>query len=170
MTIWTGTAPTFTAGVNTGNVARLNDLRDMAKAASEAWTTYGSGASWTSSGVAPAIGNGTWSGRYCQVNKLVDFSVKITMGTTTTYGTGTYRVALPVSMSTSNPGRFLVVVTDNSGGTTFHGVTYTVSGTVAPIAIDNGTAGGAVAAVTATVPFTFANLDTIEVVGRYEAA
>jgi hypothetical protein len=170
VTTWTGTAPTFVAGDTTTVTTNLNTLRDFAKAASEAWTTYGSGASWTASTSNPAIGNGTWNGRYAQANKLVDFTVKITMGTTTTYGTGTYRVALPVSMSTSSPGRFLVVVTDSSGGTTFHGITYNVSGTLAPIAIDNGTAGGAVAAISPTVPFTFANLDTIEVVGRYEAA
>ena len=53
MTTWTGTPPTFTAGVATGNVTRLNDIRDALKALSEAWTAYTP--SWTALGVGATI-------------------------------------------------------------------------------------------------------------------
>lgn len=147
--------------------ALMNQLRDALKAIGDPWTSYTP--TWSSSATAVAIGNGTQVGAYINAGKLVTFRAKITMGSTTTYGTGSYRIALPVSMSTSDPGRFAVALLDSSAGATYQGMTYSVAGTLAPIAIDNGTAGGAIQAVTSAVPFTFATGDTIEVVGTYEA-
>ncbi len=54
---------------------------------------------WTSTGTAPAIGNGVVVGRYVQIGKLVHAYGSITFGTTSTYGTGNYRFALPVTAS-----------------------------------------------------------------------
>jgi hypothetical protein len=52
---------------------------------------------WTSTGTAPAIGNGTLAGRYTQIGKTVHAHIRMTCGSTTTYGTGEYSWALPVT-------------------------------------------------------------------------
>lgn len=60
------------------------------------WTSYTP--SWTASTTNPAIGNGTITGRYQVIGGTTcHFYVKITMGTTTTYGTGYWIVSLPVT-------------------------------------------------------------------------
>ena len=164
---WTAPRTWVAAEVVTAAIMNTH-VRDNLLALGDVWTSYTP--TWTSTGTAPAIGNGTQVGGYINPGKLVVFRAKITMGSTTTFGTGNYRIALPVAVGTNEPGRFMVALLDSSAGSTFHGVTYNVATTIAPVAVDNGTAGGAVAAVTPTVPFTFATSDTIEVVGTYEAA
>jgi len=67
-----------------------------------AWTTYTP--TITASGTAFAIGNGTTNARYRQVGKDVALQVIIKMGTTTTFGTGTYVISLPVALSASTDG------------------------------------------------------------------
>ena len=60
-----------------------------------AWTSYTP--TWSATGTAVALGNGTLVGAYCQIQKLVAFRVQLTMGSTTTYGTGQYKLTLPVA-------------------------------------------------------------------------
>ena len=55
---------------------------------------------WKSTGTAPALGNGTITGRYVQVGKYVTYSGKLTMGSTTTFGTGVYQISLRCLRST----------------------------------------------------------------------
>ena len=61
----------------------------------EAWTSYTP--VWTGSTTNPAIGNGTISGKYCQVNKLVVARINVVFGSTTTYGSGNYSFSYPVT-------------------------------------------------------------------------
>lgn len=61
-----------------------------------AWTTYTP--SWTASGTAPAIGNGTLKGRYKRLGKWVVVNIFQKMGTTSTFGTGTYAWSLPAGL------------------------------------------------------------------------
>lgn len=58
---------------------------------------------WTSSGTAPSIGNGTLAGRYKRVGDKAEIQISMISGTTTTYGTGSYQFSLPsgVSIDTS---------------------------------------------------------------------
>lgn len=56
---------------------------------------------WTASGTAPAIGNGTLTGGYRRIGQQVDFWLEFTAGTTTTFGTGTWRFSLPQISYTS---------------------------------------------------------------------
>ena len=67
----------------------------------EAWSTFGSGTNWKAATTNPALGNGTWTGYYQQINKTVFVRVRIKMGSTTTYGTGDYRIDLPVTAKTT---------------------------------------------------------------------
>lgn len=166
MTAFTGTIPTIAAGDNATVAANLATYRDALKGASEAWTSYGSGASWTASGSNPAIGNGTWAGAYLQVNKLVLFRVTITMGSSTTYGTGTWRVALPVTAKSGVRWSFQGDGVDTGvNAYTIRGVT---DGSAAFCSIYR--VGNPEAAVTSTVPHTWGNTDILTVQGSYEAA
>lgn len=62
-----------------------------------AWTSYTP--SWTSTGTAPAIGNGTLTGRYREPpgTGLIVCEVAFTAGSTSTFGTLEYRFSLPLT-------------------------------------------------------------------------
>lgn len=67
-----------------------------------AWTSYTP--AWTSNGgTNPVIGNGTLSGKYVQMGKVVHFQAKILMGTTSTFGTLGWQLSLPVAARTGAP-------------------------------------------------------------------
>lgn len=53
--------------------------------------------SWTSSGTQPAIVNGTITGSFSIVGNMCDVKVNISMGGSTTFGTGTYSISYPVT-------------------------------------------------------------------------
>lgn len=61
------------------------------------WTSYTP--AWTSAGTAPAIGNGTITGRYRRAanSDLIIAEIKMVLGTTSTIGTGVYSWSLPVT-------------------------------------------------------------------------
>jgi hypothetical protein len=54
---------------------------------------------WTTTGTAPAIGNGTLSGSFSIIGKTCAFRVSWLAGSTTTFGTLNYRFSLPVTAS-----------------------------------------------------------------------
>lgn len=51
--------------------------------------------SWTASGTAPALGNGTITAAYSRAGNLIDVLWDITLGSTSTVGTGTWYFSLP---------------------------------------------------------------------------
>lgn len=61
-----------------------------------AWTAYAP--IWSSTGTAPAIGNGSIAGVYKRVDSTVHVSILCRFGTTTTFGTGTYGWSLPAGL------------------------------------------------------------------------
>lgn len=52
---------------------------------------------WTGSTTNPVIGNGVLAGRYCQIGKTVFYRGTLQAGSTTTFGSGTYGISLPVT-------------------------------------------------------------------------
>jgi hypothetical protein len=60
-----------------------------------AWTSFTP--TWTALGTSPALGNGTLTGFYTQIGKLVSFRVRFVAGSTTTFGTSQWNFALPVT-------------------------------------------------------------------------
>jgi hypothetical protein len=132
-----------------------------------AWTTYNP--SWTASVTNPVIGNGTITGRYKQIGKTVFVVVKISMGTSTTYGSGIWRISLPVNAfatySAILPTTFL-----DDGINWFQGTSYTEYGGstsyVTPV-LDRGTTGSA--AVDFATPFTWGASDALTFSGSYES-
>jgi hypothetical protein len=57
------------------------------------WQTYTP--VWSTSGTAPAIGNGTITGRYAILGKVIVCHINLIAGSTTTFGTGTQSFTLP---------------------------------------------------------------------------
>lgn len=47
-------------------------------------------------GTAPTLGNGTLTGQYMQLGKMVQGIVKLSFGSTSTYGTGNFMLSFPV--------------------------------------------------------------------------
>lgn len=151
------------------SAATLNaHIRDQLNALGDAWET--STATWASTGTAPAIGNGSLAVRSRQIGQTVDVDVRITMGSSTTYGTGNYTIGgLPAGVHgrtvlrgfayDSSAGAYWPIhMTLSNGGT---------SGNIRPLPT---TAGNQLANVTPSVPFTFADGDLIVIADRYEAA
>lgn len=77
----------FTAGQR----VLASDLNTATQQA--AWTSYA--VAWTSSGTAPAVGNGTMVGYYSKVGRIVTVKISLTTGSTTTYGSGNYTFSVP---------------------------------------------------------------------------
>jgi hypothetical protein len=142
-----------------GELIRASD------AIQDAWTSYTP--SWTSSGTAPALGNGTLTGEYQQVGDLVYVKIVWQAGSTTTYGTGTYRFSLPVAPELDEI--IPCFVNDSSGSGRYPGVAWIILASATGdnmriIVADNQTGTGA------TSPFTFATSDKIVIEGWYRAA
>jgi len=64
-----------------------------------AWTSYT--VTWTSSGTAPAKGNGTMVGYYSKIGRQVTVKIEFNSGSTTTFGTGYYSFSLPFAAATT---------------------------------------------------------------------
>jgi hypothetical protein len=79
----------FTAGQR----VLASDLNTATQQA--AWTSYTP--TWTSTGTAPVLGNGTLVGYYAKVGRLVTVKISLSSGSSTTFGTGNYIFSLPLS-------------------------------------------------------------------------
>jgi hypothetical protein len=59
------------------------------------WISYTP--TWTAATTNPAIGNGSLTGGYRRIGQQIDFFADIGAGSTTTFGTGIWRISLPVA-------------------------------------------------------------------------
>lgn len=128
-----------------------------------AWTAYTP--TWGGNTTNPVIGNGTITGAYCQIGKTVFGRVNIVAGSTTTFGSGSYFISMPVTAR----------ITDQPVGHGFFvdaslGVRYSVI--LTPASTTNLWIRYSAQPVdaNATTPFTWAQSDEISVSFVYEAA
>lgn len=105
MTAYSGTLPAAPLIPQSVLQTTTDAWYNILLAFSDVWSTYTP--AWTASGTAPSLGNGTISGRYAQVRKLVFCTGILTMGSTTTFGTGVWSVSLPVTAATANNGIYV---------------------------------------------------------------
>lgn len=140
----------------------VNDLAPF-QAASSTYTP-----AWTSSGTAVALGNGTISGNYIQIGKWVKVKVVVTMGSTTTFGSGVYRLTLPVA-PVAIDAIIPIFCFDSSAVLGWAGATRI---TTAAATGDNMRMAGqdGVAFVGPANPFTWASGDKLIMEGWYETA
>ena len=86
----TGTTPTASAELATKDYVDQHGL----------WQSYTP--VWTAATTNPVLGNGTLVGRYCQIGKTVWVKFRLTIGSTTTLGSGDWSISLPVGPSVSH--------------------------------------------------------------------
>lgn len=165
MTTWT--APRTWAVGEKVTAARLNtNLRDNSLVLGEAWPSYNP--EWTADTTNPTIGNGSIVGARRIVGKTCDFRVIITMGSTTTYGSGGYFVSLP---DTTVTGVQLVACEVNNSGAVYHCRGRVLSGgTTVQLVAPPTTAGNNDRSVTGTIPTTLGTGDNIIVSGTVQLA
>jgi hypothetical protein len=157
------TSPRTWVAAEVVTAALLNThVRDNLKAIGDAWTTYVP----TYTGIT-AIGNATVVAKYMQAGKLVQGYVKITVGSTTTFGATTLSVTTPVTPAIGNLAIGSIFLYDNSTGDTRGGSLYHQ-------AAGTGTTGflasGTTTPATNLVPWTWATSDIIAFSFTYEAA
>ena len=128
-----------------------------------AWTTYVP--AWTSTGTAPAIGNGTITGASMTHGKTTFVRGQITMGSTTTFGTGTYSVSVPTAATAGSQAQTVGVTFYLDSGTAQRGG-MCIFGTSTTMQLITAAGGD----VTNTVPHTWANTDRIYWSVTYEIA
>ena len=146
--------------------AQLNETRDSLKAIGDAWTSYTP--TWSSTGTAPVLGNGTLTGAWVSAGKLTTFSIKLVMGSTTTYGSGNWTLTLPATPVNKGRQSANAVYWDNSATAIYGGWLYWSSTSSGSLNYP-GTS-GLFTQTGAGNPFVFATSDEIVVTGVYEAA
>lgn len=84
----------------TVTAAMLNaEIRDQLNSIFDTWTTYTP--AWTAATTNPVLGNGVLAGQYIKVGRTCTVTVTLTMGSTTTYGSGAYMLTLPVTAASA---------------------------------------------------------------------
>lgn len=171
MSIWTGTLSTLPVG-HAPTAGELAVYHDALAAISDPWTDYSGSLVWQGAVTNPVIGNGVILAKYLQVGKLVIYSGSITMGSTTTFGSSTWFVSLPVTpislaaSNTSYPGSALLFDNSVTAGRQ--------SGTFSIIDLSPTPRGdfyiGSGGQVTSAAPFTWAVSDVLGWTLVYEAA
>jgi len=111
---------------------------------------------WTTAGTAPALGNGTLTGKFYMQNKWVYASINLTAGSTTTFGTGLWKFDLPIAASAVFA---LSARADDSGTAPYVMGAYTSGSYTYPLYGNN--------YITNTAPFTWTTGDQISVSGMY---
>lgn len=89
----TFTPRTWVVGEVVSAAIMNQEIRDQFNSMFAAWTAYTP--TWTSSGTAPNIQNGTITGRYQKYGRTVLCEINMVAGSTTTYGSGNYNWSLP---------------------------------------------------------------------------
>lgn len=152
-----------THGITDDVNAQLN-----ASAAMTEWTAYTPG--FSAAGGSPSLGNGTASGMWRQVGDSIEFTALYLFGTTTNYGTGAlqFDVFGDGPIGSIDDSKILVGSAGMAGQTFLQDSSvplvvpvypqYVSGSTVKLITVD-------VADVEGTVPFTFANGDSIYISG-----
>lgn len=162
MTAWAGTLPdTDTVAGGTIFAADIMILVNALHGLSDAWTDFSASVGWSAS-TPPAIGNGTILAQYIQVGKLVIYKGRITMGSTTTFGSGSWTVNLPVTSVGLNIGAAMAF----DASTTANKQSAAIEGTGATSCNLFGVGGP----FSATLPFVWAISDRFDWCIVYEAA
>lgn len=85
---------------------------------------------WTTGGSAPTLSNGVIRGAYRRHGTTLHLRGQLTIGSTTTVGTGEIRVSLPTAMTSESTHNQIMAATwfDASTATVFRGVAITQAG------------------------------------------
>ena len=119
---------------------------------------------WTTSGTAPILGNGTLTGRYTLSGRICTAQVEFDAGSTTTFGSGQFQFSLPFAASSATL-RSHGVGRLSDAGSGFHiGQVELVPGSSNAVIYSNNAANP----VQSNSPFTWASGDAIRFTITYE--
>jgi hypothetical protein len=158
---------TWVVGETVSAAIMNQEIRDQFNSMFAAWTTYTP--TWTSTSTAPAIGNGTLTGRYMKIGRTVIVEINLIAGSTTTFGTGNYSFSLPVQAASSGlaiPGSAQLLGLDRWSGTTIISSGATTISPFVPISATNTRSDF----ITNTRPETLASGAQIRLLAIYDAA
>ncbi|NEB83976.1 hypothetical protein G3I43_07260 [Streptomyces anulatus] len=137
----------------------------------QGWTAYTP--TWTAAVSNPAIGNGLLRGAWMRSGKTISLRIHMVAGSSTTYGSGAWRFALPAppftldSSSMYHVGSAMLI--DQSTGADYPGTCF-CNATDQFLGVSTAIGGSSAqpGAVAATVPFTWANGDSLHLQITYE--
>lgn len=119
------------------------------------YTTYEP--TWTAS-VNPSIGDGSLTGAYRRKGAYAEVNINVSMGSTTTFGTGGWKFALPYAATRVTPGSGFFL----DSGTALYGASSLVDPSVGAVARAVA-AGSAADFVGSGIPFTWASGDLLQI-------
>ena len=162
--------PEVTQGISEGVETELvrveGRIDDITEEQDAVWPTYTP--VWSSSGTQPVVNNGTLTGSYKRIGQTVLVRISLTLGSTSTVGSGVYRISLPVAPKMGS--LLTAVFKDSSAGSARYGgpveiIAETTTGDNMRINTTGGTTVWA-----STTPVVPANGDQLLISGPYEAA
>lgn len=98
----TFTPRTWVVGEVVSAALMNQEIRDQWNTVLGGWTAYTP--VWTAATTNPSLGNGTLTGQYMKIGRTCHVMIKLVMGSTTTYGSGSWRISLPFQASGTDPG------------------------------------------------------------------
>lgn len=117
---------------------------------------------WTSTGTAPALGDGTLSGRFSLQGTTCVTIIRLVMGSTTTYGTGGWRFSTPIPAKSGWSAIGGIKAYD--AGTAMH----LVGMYVYNVNLFSSYVSGTAAALSVSTPFSWAASDIMDATITYE--
>ncbi len=159
--------------------ASIEETKLAAGAGMGAWTDYTP--TWTAATTNPSIGNGYIGGSYIQIGKTVFFKISVQASTTTSAGSGAYSFGLPVTAadtgywdttaSVQPPINLGIAFMRNAGIASYWGYSFIDPATDPDVCgVQVGNEATAMATISNSAPFAFANGDNIRIEGSYQAA
>jgi hypothetical protein len=138
--------------------------------APQAWSTYVP--VWTAATANPALGDGAITGSYVRAGETVHFSIRLTLGSTTTTGTGAWRFSLPVSAAGATTTPLISAGQLVDTGTAFWPVycARLVTFDTVDVACPTTSGDTRLTVVGPATPFTWVSSDILYISGTYEAA
>lgn len=111
---------------------------------------------WTGSGGNPALGNGTITGVYERKGRMVSVQIHLTMGSTTTFGTGGWSFSLPPNIPAPGTGNSIgSALLNDATGNVYPATSFLAATTISVFA------GGSASQITSAIPFTWATSDQL---------
>lgn len=162
---------TWTSAVKdwvTGAVVTESDLDTNVRDFGNAFGPFGTWSpTWTSAGTAPVLNNGTLVAAYAQIQKLVFYHIKLTAGTTTTFGSANaWTFSLPVTAVTGYGTPDVIGNwSGNPAGARSNGVAAISTTSTILLCV-----GGTTTVVQSAVPGAWASTNVLSISGWYEAA
>ncbi len=124
---------------------------------------------WTAGTTNPTIGDGILEGTYKRVGNTVHVWMMMTSGSTTTFGSGEYKISLPVTARAISRAVLSLVMNDD-GTRLYNSLAHNGYTTTLSLDSDNVTLFWDTGVVTHNSPFTWASGDWFIVSGTYEAS